>query len=168
MSLRLDNHSFTFLNDLRRQHFPRERNHLDAHVTLFHALPGEELERVSRDLADICARTPVLPLAFPAVRFIGRGVAVDIECPPVMRLRAHLAGEWRELLGAQDARTWKHPHVTVCNKVTSDAARVLFKQLDSSWRPFDGRGEGLNLWRYLGGPWEEVGSWDFGGGVGED
>jgi len=33
LSLRLDADSFTMLGDLRRRHFPRERNHLDAHAT---------------------------------------------------------------------------------------------------------------------------------------
>jgi len=168
VSLRLDGDSFDFLNDLRRQHFPRERNHLDAHVTLFHALPGEELPRISRDLADLCVQTPALHLAFPSVRFIGRGVVADIECPPLVRMRAQLAHGWRELLGAQDAQTWKHPHVTVCNKVTPEAARALFEKLHSTWQPLDGMGEGLNLWRYLGGPWEEVGTWEFAGSAGEE
>ena len=36
---------------LREQHFPPERNHLAAHVTLFHALPGEQLDAVRADLA---------------------------------------------------------------------------------------------------------------------
>jgi hypothetical protein len=30
---------FGWLNDLRRAHFPPERNQLDAHLTLFHHLP---------------------------------------------------------------------------------------------------------------------------------
>ncbi len=159
LSLRLDGASFALLNDLRKQHFPPQRNHLDAHVTLFHALPGEEETRIKSELAAICARTSVLPLSFPRPRFLGRGVAVDIECPELIRLRADLAKNWREWLNAQDAQGWKHPHVTIQNKVAPDVARALFEELNQEWQPMNGQGEGLNLWRYLGGPWEALGGW---------
>ena len=36
------------LDALRRTHFPPHRNHLDAHVTLFHHLPGAEEDTVWR------------------------------------------------------------------------------------------------------------------------
>lgn len=161
LSLRLDADSFTLLNEMRRQHFPRERNYLDAHVTLFHALPGEEELRIRRDLEELFAHTPALPLWFPRPRFLGRGVAIDIECPELIRLRALLAGRWRELLGAQDSQGWKHPHVTVCNKVAPEKSRALFEQLSGSWQPMNGQGDGLCLWRYRGGPWEAVEEWKF-------
>lgn len=161
LSLRLDVDSFAVLSELRRQHFPRERNHLDAHVTLFHALPGEEEAQICRDLEEFCGRVPVLPMSLPGLRFLGRGVAVDIECPELIRLRALLARQWRDWLGAQDAQTWKHPHVTICNKVAPDLARALFEKLGASWQPWDGQGQGLSLWRYLGGPWESVADFEF-------
>ena len=161
LSLRLDEASFEVLNELRKQHFPRERNHLDAHVTLFHALPGEEESRIKSDLEEICARNSVLPLAFPRPRFLGRGVAIDIECPQLIQLRADATKSWRELLSPQDAQGWKHPHVTLQNKVAPDVARTLFEELNQSWQPLDGQGEGLCLWRYLGGPWEAVEEWKF-------
>jgi len=161
VSLGLDKHSLEFLSELRQKHFPPERNHLKAHVTLFHALPGEEEARLRRDLCAMCAQTRALPLAFPALRFIGRGIAVDIECAPLIRLRAQLAKDWSQLLGPQDAQGWKHPHVTIQNKVAPEAARTLFDSLSTDWKPFEGTGEGLGLWRYLGGPWELVEEWKF-------
>ena len=39
VSALLDPDSFAWLDGLRRAHFPAERNLLDAHLTLFHALP---------------------------------------------------------------------------------------------------------------------------------
>ena len=38
VSALLDPDSFAWLDGLRRSHFPVERNLLDAHLTLFHAL----------------------------------------------------------------------------------------------------------------------------------
>ena len=42
----LDDETFDWLDGLRRRHFPPERNHLAAHLTLFHALPVDQLGRV--------------------------------------------------------------------------------------------------------------------------
>ena len=38
------------LDALRRTHFPPDRNHLDAHVTLFHHLPGAEEDAVAEEV----------------------------------------------------------------------------------------------------------------------
>jgi hypothetical protein len=44
----LDEASFAEFNQLRRLHFPPERNHTPGHCTLFHKLPGAELSRDRR------------------------------------------------------------------------------------------------------------------------
>ena len=50
---------------LRREHFPPERNHLDAHLTLFHRLPDDP--EVDRALA-VEARRPALTAQVRRVR----------------------------------------------------------------------------------------------------
>ncbi len=55
------------------------------------------------------------------------------------------------------------PHVTVQNKVSPERARALREQLLATFSPFEVEGVGLSLWRYLGGPWEPVGTYRFGG-----
>src|SRR6476469_7699644 len=42
VTLLLDDAAQQRFDALRTAHFPAERNHLAAHVTLFHALPGEQ------------------------------------------------------------------------------------------------------------------------------
>ena len=45
---------FAWLNGLRRQHFPPERNQLAAHLTMFHAIPPSaesELRQILRNAA---------------------------------------------------------------------------------------------------------------------
>ena len=61
LTLVLDAASQAFFDRLRRQHFPPERNVLDAHLTLFHALDGEQEQAI---LADI--RSAVEPAVAPA------------------------------------------------------------------------------------------------------
>ena len=162
LTLWLDAQSTEKFNDLRRQHFPRERNYLDAHLTLFHALPAAAETRIRADLEEISARTPLLDLDYPNLRFLGKGSAVEVESRALVELRRELSSKWRDALGAQDSRVIK-PHVTIQNKVSPDEARALFDQLSRDWQPFGGRGEGLLLWRYQGGPWEAAGQWKFEG-----
>lgn len=42
VTLALDEQAQARFDALRSRHFPPDRNVLDAHVTLFHALPGEQ------------------------------------------------------------------------------------------------------------------------------
>lgn len=145
---------------LREQHFPPERNFLSAHVTLFHALPGEHLDAVRADLAAAADR-PSFDVAVTGVRFLGRGVAYALESPEVATLRAGLAAAWRPWLTRQDQQLHA-PHVTVQNKVAPDVARALHGRLLAEFVPYDVRARGLGLWRYLGGPWEPVDELAFG------
>ena len=152
LTLSLDPASFARLDALRREHFPPERNQLDAHLTLFHALPGETLEEIRANLAVLAGGTPPMPLRFTGLRSLGRGTAVVVESPPLLALRAMLVSAWHSRLTPQDRQGFR-PHVTIQNFVAPDAARALVAQgLDS----FEGTGTGMALWHYRGGPWEAV------------
>ena len=162
LTLWLDAESSAYFNQLRKRYFPRERNYLDAHLTLFHALPADAETQIRADLDALGAATAPLDLRFPGLRFLGKGVAIEVEAPGVAALRRELSDKWLPLLGAQDARVIK-PHITIQNKVTPEKARALFDELSQQWRSSDGRGLGLQLWRYQGGPWEAVKNWEFAG-----
>jgi hypothetical protein len=64
-----------------------------------------------------------------------------------------LADAWDTLLIPQDRQGWRG-HVTVQNKVDPSAARTLLTALSAEFRPFGFRIVGIDVWRYLGGPWE--------------
>jgi 2'-5' RNA ligase len=162
LTLRLDPASFTRLDTLRQAHFPAERNHLSAHLTLFHALPGDMLAEVSANLAVLAAGMAPLPLAFTGLRSLGRGVAVVVESDGLVALRGLLARSWHGVLGAQDRQGFR-PHVTVQNKVAPEQARALMQQLEAGFTPWQGQGEGLDLWHYRGGPWEPAAGFAFSG-----
>ena len=96
-----------------------------------------------------------------ATRFLGRGVAFEIDCPGLVTLRSGLAAAWRGGLTAQDRQGYR-PHVTIQNKASSGEARDARRHLDAVL-PITGRVEGLALWHYRGGPWEEAGRFAFAG-----
>ena len=159
LTLQLDDAAQQRFDALRRAHFPPERNHLQAHVTLFHALPGAQEHEVRADL-ERSAQRAAYDVEVVRVRSLGRGVAYDLRSPELAAQRAELARRWGPWLTPQDARPHA-AHVTVQNKVDPEQARGLLQQLQTGFAPYAVRATGLALWRYLGGPWEPLGSYRF-------
>jgi 2'-5' RNA ligase len=156
LTLALDAPSFERFDALRREHFPPARNLVPAHLTLFHALPGAEEPAILADLAEVCReREWPLRLTVTGLRFLGKGVAYALASPELTALRGRLAERWSPWLTPQDRQPFR-PHVTVQNKAAPETARALHERLGASFAPFEVGAGGLLLWRYLGGPWEEV------------
>lgn len=153
LTLKLDRQTFSYFDQLRQQYFPPEKNFLSAHITLFHTLPQDQESSIQQTLQQLCSCTPTLSLTFPTLRFLGKGVAVDVDCADLIQLRQQLRQNWNSWLTRQDQQGYR-PHITIQNKTTPDAARQLHDQLARQWKPLNGYGEGLLLWYYKGGPWE--------------
>ena len=56
-------------------------------------------------------------------------------------------------------------HITIQNKVESQAAKKLQAELSEDFEPFHFIIEGIQLWRYHQGPWEHLMKFDFGDDV---
>ncbi|WP_233491212.1 2'-5' RNA ligase family protein [Blastococcus sp. TBT05-19] len=166
MTLLLEADAQARFDRLRAEHFPPERNHLAAHVTLFHALPGEQVDAVRADLAAAADRD-AFDVAVTGLRFLGRGVAYALESAELAAVRRGLAAGWEPWLTPQD-RQRHAPHVTVQNKVDPAVARALHERLLAGFTPWTARARGLGLWRYLGGPWAPVGDHPFRGAATPD
>ena len=147
---------------LRQEHFPKERNFLSAHVTLFHALPPSA-EAEARECLARLARDNKPPRArLTGVMSLGRGTALVIDCPAMVALRADIADRFHGMLTTQDQHK-PRLHVTVQNKVTPGAAKLLLAELSASIEPRDFNFHGLALHAYLGGPWERISAHSFRG-----
>lgn len=145
------------LDALRRTHFPPARLVVGAHLTLFHALPGDRLEDVLTACRELAARQGgPLPAQATEPMALGHGVAIRLEVPGLKELHRALQQRFADVLSPQD-KQGLHAHVTVQNKVTTEQARALLEQLRTDWEPQDGAVEALVVWHYRGGPWEEAG-----------
>ncbi|MEO7563928.1 MAG: 2'-5' RNA ligase family protein [Sphingomicrobium sp.] len=149
------------LDRLRRTHFPPERNHLAAHLTMFHALPPSAEAEARQRLAEAVKAAPP-NAALHGLMDLGGGVAFRVVSDELDRVRADLADAFQGLLSAQDSGGWR-PHVTVQNKVPVKQSRALLETLAADFRPRPLAISGLGLHRYLGGPWERLAVYGFRG-----
>ncbi len=147
---------------LRQAHFPKERNLLKAHVTLFHALPPACEAEARECLARLASTTPPVAARLSGVMSLGRGTALQIESRTMLALRDEIADRFHGMLTGQDQHR-PRLHVTVQNKVTPGAAKLLLAELSATFQPHDFGFRGLGLHAYLGGPWERLGTYTFRG-----
>jgi len=153
---------FAWADGLRRVHFPAERNKLEAHVTLFHALAPSLRDELKPLLAQIATEWAPCPAEVTGLMDLGGGTALAIASPAMARLRAKVAEHFHGALTAQDNYPLKL-HITVQNKVTREAAKALQTELSALKVSRRFLFAGLALHLYCGGPWQAVGRWKFRG-----
>lgn len=153
---------FSWANGLRTEHFPPERNWLKAHVTLFHAFAPSLREELRGMLGQVASE-----FAPPAVRIeglmdLGSGTAIALHSPEMLAIREHVADHFHGALTAQDRHT-PRLHITIQNKVTSQAARRLQRELRLTPPSRDFAFTGLGLHLYTQPHWVEQKVWRFRG-----
>lgn len=146
---------------LRRAHFPPERNHLAAHVTLFHAFAPSLREELLGMLGSIAAEHAPPPARLDGLMDLGRGTALALRSEAMLAIRAEIAEHFHGALTAQDS----HPprlHITIQNKVLPAEAKALQRELGTiPTRDFAFTGLALQL--YCNPHWELVKAWPFRG-----
>ncbi|KAI0151449.1 hypothetical protein BJ166DRAFT_595768 [Pestalotiopsis sp. NC0098] len=174
LTLLTDGRHHADMSALRRRWFPQKLLKVDAHVTLFHALPASRLETVRRDVEAAAARTARFAVQVrPRDVFrMGKGVGVEMDRESLARVRAlreglrarwNAEGEGDEegeeqggWLSEQDSRRGWKGHYTVMNK-ENDRTRMeqCAEELTGEWRGSKGVVNGLTLWRYDRGWWKK-------------
>jgi hypothetical protein len=155
----LGRHDFSWLEGMRRAHYPPERNQLPAHLTIFHALPPSAEPELRTRLGHIVRRSPP-EATIAGLMDLGGGVAFRVVSPGLDRIRDELADGLHGLLGAQDSAGWR-PHITIQNKVAPKIARALKDKLEQSVRGRPLAIAGIAIHRYMDGPWEPVAAYPF-------
>lgn len=137
---------------LRRAHYPPERNHLNAHLTLFHHLPPARADELVRLLKDIAAE-PAPAARVTEVYSLGRGVAYRVDSSELLAMCGRVAEWFAPDLTAQDQAA-PRLHITVQNKVEPDAAKALLHDLRADFHAHQLAIISLAVHFYRGGPWE--------------
>lgn len=147
---------------LRRAHFPPERNHLSAHLTLFHALPPSCEGELRRCLADLAASHRAPQARLTGVMSLGRGTALAIDSRALLSVRCAIADRFTGMLTAQDSHR-PRLHVTIQNKVEPPLAKALQTKLGGTIASREFAFPALELHFYDGGPWEFAARYAFRG-----
>ena len=153
VTLGIDAESQQWFDEQRQLYFPPAMNHIGAHLTLFHALPGDG--SVRHVLAEAAAGSRGFAMQTVGVRSMGRGVMYLLEAPELMRLHRGLAEKFRTFLIPQDKQPLK-PHVVVQNKVEPAEAKALLAVLQARFVARRVEAVGLDWWEYRGGPWRHM------------
>lgn len=161
LTLKINTEAAAYFTNLRKLHFPAERNYLDAHLTLFHHLPENE-SSIFEVVKTVCFQQKPMDLQVTQVVSIGAGVAFKLECEALKKLHKNLQQQFQLWLTPQDQQAiW--PHITVQNKVDRATALQLHQELSLNFEPFEIQGLGFTLWEYLGGPWKLIEDIEFAG-----
>jgi len=142
---------------LRRAHYPPERNHLHAHVTMFHSFAPSLLEELKDFIPSIAAEFAAPKATISGIMDLGTGTAIALASQELLTLRAMIADHFHGALTDQDLYE-PRPHITIQNKVTKREARALQAalhlevEIKADAGPF--AFPALELHQYLGGPWE--------------
>ncbi len=156
LTLKIDDESQEFFNQQRKLHFPPAINYLDAHLTLFHKLPLADY--ITESLSNLRQKPFELEVVKPIN--IGNGVAYSLKSTPLNDLHKHLSDVFNADLIPQDKQGYR-PHITIQNKVAAVHASALLAKIQAEFNPFMVSAKGLDLWYYLGGPWEHVSTFVF-------
>ena len=97
LTLGLDAEATARFDALRTAHFPPDRLVVGAHLTLFHALPGEREAEVAGVVRAAAAQAGPLHLVCDRVLRLGRGVALHVDGPGLAELRAAVAAPFRDV-----------------------------------------------------------------------
>lgn len=143
-----------WLQQLRREHYPPERNRVPAHLTLFRQLPPSLEAELGQRLAAATAAPPPRA-AIAGIVDLGEGTAFRVESDGLAAIRAELADAFQGLLTRQDLTPFR-PHVTIQNKVEPRDAKALQQRLRAGFAPRPLAIRALASWRYRDGPWEPL------------
>lgn len=143
-----------WLQEMRRTHYPPERNQVPAHLTLFHHLPPSVESELGRRLG-ACTAMPPPRATIAGVIDLGAGTAFRVESAELEDIRHDLRKAFHGMLTPQDSAPWR-PHITIQNKVEQREARNLQQQLRAGFAPRPLAIRSIASWRYLGGPWEPI------------
>ncbi len=140
-----------YFDQMRRKHFPPHRNFLNAHITLFHHLPGRVFGEASSLAQEVVAQTQPFTRKFLAsgiwaVASPSRSGALNWKpCAPTFSkplARGPAAG-------STEVQTAYH-----CPEQGGEGVRgYSLRALRAGLEPRHITILGIDLWDYLGGPW---------------
>ena len=159
VTLKIDEPSRLLFNEKRTMFFPAHANYVDAHVTLFHKLPSNNLE-IEIGITQF-AQHKKFDLLISDIILFETSVSYAIESPQLLNLHAEMQSKFDPYLIRNDRKILK-PHITIQNKVTTYKAQKTHVLLLKDFKPFVVKAIGFTSWYYLKGYWDKKEDYLFG------
>ena len=167
LTVRFDAESEERFQAARERWFPPRLDIVPAHLTLFHKLPGEEIETLRRLTVEAAAAERPFAARVATVVPLGGGWAYRVSAERLDALRARLAKAFAPWLTRQDAQGFR-AHVTVQNKVGRASAKACGDPIRAEFSPWEAEVTGVRFWAYRDGPWEALEELSLGEGANAD
>ena len=159
VTLKIDEPSRLFFNEKHTIFFPAHANYVDAHVTLFHKLPSNNLE-IEIGMTQF-AQHKKFDLLISDIILFATSVSYTIESPQLLHLHAEMQSKFDPYLIRNDRKILK-PHITIQNKVTPYKAHKTHAFLIKDFNPFVIKAIGFTRWYYVKGFWKKKEQYLFG------
>lgn len=158
ITVKIDDASQVFFNEQRKKHFPAYCNYVDAHITLFHKLPSNNIE--FDNTIEKVSKRKSFELNVTNLVLQNNGVAYEIECEELLQLHKAMQQDFSRYLIRNDRKKiW--PHITVQSKVTAYKAYKTYNTLLSTFKPMTTTAIGFSCWYYMNGFWRKKGDYLF-------
>lgn len=170
LTLRTDKAHHDRMTALRQRYFPPRINKLDAHLTLFHALPDGRLDsHILPTIRAVAAQTAPFEIHASKPIRLKHGIAVSVSGEQggkqAQDVHRALLSEWagQRFLSQQDAGGFR-AHYTIMNKVDDEnQVAEAFDEVTAGWKGDWGVVDGLSMWQYVKGWWRWQEDFEFEG-----
>ena len=142
------------INAIRTQHYPPHLNKVPAHIALYRALPGSQLDTITADISALAEQQRPCYIATGEFYLLKHGVAMSAKVPDARRIYDRLKKKWKHFLSKQD-KDFK-AHYTIQNKAEEGVPQRTLEELKASFTRSRGTVYGLSLFRYDQGYWRYV------------
>ncbi len=158
VTLKIDEPSQLFFNQKRIMFFPAYANYVNAHITLFHKLPANNID-IETKLTTF-AKHASFELRITDILLIEKSVSYSITSTVLQHLHIKMQMKFDTYLICNDRKILK-PHITIQNKVTTYKAQKTQALLLKDFKPFVVNALGFTSWYYVKGYWDKKADYFF-------
>ena len=152
LTLLMDEKAQAFFDAQRKMYFPAYANFTNAHITMFHCLPNNEV--VFKTIEESCKNTTAFKVKVSNVFNINNFNAYQIISPDIESLHKNLQTLFTNFLSKKDLKPIR-PHITIQNKTTDFKAKKTYELIKAAFESFEVKILGISCWYFTKNNWEK-------------
>lgn len=146
LSLSVDPSLQAYFENLRNTHYPKHKNNIPAHITLFYKYPdGPEYLDI---LKEIVKNSAPFDLQVADIKMTKNGNQLKIYAPKVYELRKKILKAIGRAAFYRDRKPY-YPHMTFQEDVTAFKAANTNEALKAQFQPLNSTAIGIDVFEYI-------------------